>query len=60
MKSGFYTGAERVVTETPCEPQAPIQGFTVTWQRLFYQGSEVVKRENYSWKYSAGDRITCG
>ncbi|MHA6510185.1 VanW family protein [Tessaracoccus sp. Y1736] len=60
VKSGFYTGAERVVTETPCEPQAPIQGFTVTWQRLFYQGSEVVKRENYSWKYSAGDRITCG
>ena len=59
VKSGFYTGAERVVTDTPCEPQAPIQGFTVTWQRLFYQGSEVVKRENYSWKYSAGDKITC-
>ena len=38
---------------------AIIQGFTVTWQRLFYQGSEVVKRENYSWKYSAGDKITC-
>lgn len=59
VKSGFYSGAERVVTDTPCEPQAPIQGFTATWQRLFYQGSEVVKRENYSWKYSAGDAITC-
>lgn len=58
-KSDFYAGEERVVTEAPCEPQAPIQGFTVTWQRLFYQGSEVVKREDYRWKYSAGDKITC-
>lgn len=58
-KSNFYEGEERVVTADRCEPQAPIKGFTVTWQRLFYQGSEVVKRENYSWRYAAGDKITC-
>ena len=58
-KSDFYNGEERVVTDENCEPQAPIQGFTVTWQRLFYQGSDVVKRENYRWKYDAGDKITC-
>lgn len=60
VKSDFYTGKERVLTTPKCEPQAPIQGFTARWKRLFYQGSEVVKSENYSWKYSAGDRITCG
>ncbi len=59
VKSGFYSGEERVVDAENCEPQAPIQGFTVTWQRLFWQGSDVVKREDYRWKYSAGDEITC-
>lgn len=59
VKSDFFSGTERVVTDTPCEPQAPIQGFTVTWQRLFYQGSEVVKREDHRWRYNAGDKITC-
>lgn len=59
-KSDFYTGKDRVVTGDPkCEPQAPIRGFTVTWQRLFYQGGKVVKTEDYRWKYNAGDRITC-
>ncbi|MBB1482307.1 VanW family protein [Tessaracoccus sp. MC1865] len=59
-KSGFYTGKERTVTGDPaCEPQAPIQGFTVNWERLFHKDGKVVKREPYSWKYSAGDRIIC-
>jgi hypothetical protein len=60
VKSGYYSGRERVITGDPkCEPQAPIRGFTVTWKRLFYQDGKVVKSEPYSWKYSAGDRITC-
>lgn len=60
VKSDFYTGTDRVVKGDPeCEPQAPIQGFTVTWKRLFYKGGSVAKSEDYRWKYSAGDRITC-
>lgn len=60
VKSGYYSGRERVITGDPkCEPQAPIRGFTVTWKRLFHQDGKVVKSEPYSWKYSAGDRITC-
>ncbi|HMQ66226.1 MAG TPA: VanW family protein [Arachnia sp.] len=60
VKSGYYTGRERVITgDATCEPQAPIRGFTVTWKRLFYKDGKVVKSEPYSWKYSAGDRITC-
>ncbi|HJE51412.1 MAG TPA: VanW family protein [Tessaracoccus flavescens] len=58
-KSGFYTGKERKVSADNCEPQAPIQGFTVNWKRLFYKGGSVVKSEDYRWKYNAGDRIVC-
>lgn len=59
-KSGYYTGKDRVVTGDPnCEPQAPIRGFTASWKRLFYKDGVVVRTEPYSWKYSAGDRITC-
>lgn len=59
-KSGFYSGQDRIIKGDPaCEAQAPIQGFTVNWERLFYKGGEIVKREPYTWKYSAGDRIIC-
>ncbi len=60
VKSDYYVGQDRVVTAPDCEPQSPIQGFTATWQRLFYKDGAVVKRENYSWKYNASGRITCG
>lgn len=59
VKSDFYSGTDRVVNAPDCEPQNPIEGFTATYQRIFYQNGAEVKRENYSWKYHAGDRITC-
>lgn len=59
VRSNYYSGTTRTVSSADCEPQAPIQGFTVTWQRLFYKNDEVVKSEDYSWRYSAGDRIVC-
>lgn len=59
VRSDYYNGQTRTVTSADCEPQAPIQGFTVTWSRLFYKGGEVAKKEDYRWKYSAGDRIVC-
>lgn len=59
VRSDYYNGTTRTVDSPDCEPQAPIQGFTVTWSRLFYTGSEVAKKEDYRWKYSAGDRIVC-
>ncbi|MDO5676393.1 MAG: VanW family protein [Propionibacteriaceae bacterium] len=59
-RSGYYSGRERTVKGDPkCEPQAPIRGFTVNWERLFHKDGKIVKREPYSWKYSAGDRIKC-
>ncbi len=58
-KSGFYSGTTRTVEGPDCEPQAPIKGFTVNWKRLFYKDGAVAKSEDWSWKYSAGDRIVC-
>lgn len=60
VRSDYYNGETRTVTSADCEPQAAIQGFTVTWSRLFYKGGEVAKKEDYRWKYSAGDQIVCG
>lgn len=59
VRSNYYSGTTRTVSGADCEPQAPIQGFTVTWKRLFYKNDEVVKSEDYRWRYSAGDRIVC-
>ena len=42
-----------------CEPQSASPGFTVNYQRLFYQNGAVVKREPFSWKYAATPKITC-
>ena len=60
VKSNYHSGGERVVNTPGCEPQDSIQGFTATWKRLFYKNGEVAKTEDYSWTYSAGDKVTCG
>ncbi len=59
QRSNYTQGGERVATGANCEPQAPIQGFTATYQRLFWQNGAVAKREDFRWTYSAGDRIRC-
>ncbi|MEO7589498.1 MAG: VanW family protein, partial [Arachnia sp.] len=59
VKSDYYTGSTRTLKGPKCEPQAPIQGFSVSWKRLFYKGGAVAKSEDWFWKYSAGDRIVC-
>ncbi|WP_297741083.1 VanW family protein [uncultured Tessaracoccus sp.] len=59
VKSEYYSGSTRVSHAANCEPQGSIQGFTVNYKRLFYKGGKVVKEEPFSWKYDAGDRITC-
>lgn len=59
-KSGFYSGTTRTLpANEKCKDQAPIEGFTATWSRQFWKDGTVVKTENYSWKYNAGDKIVC-
>lgn len=59
VKSNFYDGQTRTLNTPDCEPQAPIKGFTVNWKRLFYKDGAVAKSEDWSWRYSAGDKIVC-
>ena len=59
-KSGFTSGRDITDTSPSCEPQAPAQGFDVSYARLFYRDGKVAKRENFSWRYGPTDRISCG
>lgn len=59
VKSNFYSGTKRVSTAANCEYQAPAQGFTVNYSRLFYKGNTLVRSEPFSWTYSAADEIIC-
>lgn len=58
-KSSFTTGRDLVDDSASCEPQAPAQGFDVSYSRLFYRDGEVAKRQNFSWRYGPTDRIRC-
>ncbi len=59
-KSNFTTGRDITDTSGSCEPQAPAQGFDVSYARLFYRDGKVARRENFSWRYGPTDRISCG
>lgn len=59
VKSNFTTGKTITSNDPKCEYQAPIQGFNVSYQRLFYQGGSLIRTENFRWRYSPGDEIKC-
>lgn len=58
-KSNFTTGREITDDDPKCEPQAPVQGFTVNYRRIFRNDGKVVKTEPFRWTYAPTDRITC-
>lgn len=57
--TNYYNTDPITNSEANCEPQAAAPGFTVNYERLFYQNGSVVKREPFSWKYSATPQVTC-
>jgi vancomycin resistance protein YoaR len=59
VRSNFTTGRDITDDAPDCEPQAPVQGFDVSFARLFYRGGSVVERENFFWRYAPTDRIRC-
>jgi len=59
-KSNFTTGRDLADTSPSCEPQEPVQGFDVRYERLFHRDGQVVKREKFSWRYAPTDRVRCG
>ncbi len=58
-RSNFTTGRDIEDDSADCEPMTPVQGFTVNYQRLFYNDDKVVKRENFAWTYAPTDRVRC-
>lgn len=60
QKSNFTSGTTRYDTSSQCVGQGFGEGFDVTYQRLFYQGNQIVKRESFSWQYEPMDRVICG
>jgi vancomycin resistance protein YoaR len=59
VRSNFTTGRDIEDDAPDCEPQAPVQGFDVSYARLFYNDGKVVKREKFFWRYAPTSRITC-
>ncbi len=58
-KSNFTTGRNLTDDDPKCEPQAPVQGFTVNYSRIFRNDGKTVKTEPFRWTYAPTDRITC-
>ncbi|GAA1392333.1 VanW family protein [Luteococcus peritonei] len=58
-KSNFTSGRTLHRSGEKCHAQAASPGFTVNYSRLFYKGSQVVKREPYTWTYAPTDEIIC-
>ena len=48
-----------VVTSKKCSPQAGIEGFTITVDRVFIKDGEEVKREPMTTVYNAGPNVVC-
>jgi len=48
-----------VVTSKKCSPQAGIEGFTITVDRVFIKNGEEVKREPMTTVYNAGPNVVC-
>jgi hypothetical protein len=59
VKSNFTTGRDIKDDSEDCESMEPVPGFDVDFQRLFYKGGTIVKRENFHWRYAPTDKVTC-
>jgi vancomycin resistance protein YoaR len=58
-KSNFTTGHKITDDSRGCTPTSPVQGFDVRYQRLFYRNGDVVRRENFFWRYAPTNQVVC-
>lgn len=42
-----------------CSPQSAMRGFTVTYNRQFFQGGSLVKTEPFKWTYNTLTPVQC-
>ena len=61
VRSNYRAPGPTVYDESKdCKPQSAMTGFDVKFDRLFYQGKKLVKREPFAWKYNSLTPVVCG
>lgn len=61
VRSNYRAPGATVYDESDgCLPQSAMTGFDVKFDRLFYQGKKLVKREPFSWRYNSLTPVVCG
>jgi hypothetical protein len=51
VKSNFTSGKDVKDDSPKCEPMVAVQGFDVSYQRLFYEGARS-RGEGFHWRYA--------
>jgi vancomycin resistance protein YoaR len=59
-RTNFTDGQDISDNSPDCVPTSPVQGFDVSYSRLFYRDGKVVKKEDFEWTYAPTDNRMCG
>ena len=60
VRSNVKTPGPAIKDNSPvCSPQSAMNGFTVTYNRLFYQGGSLVRTEPFKWTYNTLTPVEC-
>lgn len=60
VKSNVRTPGPAIRNDSAvCSPQSAMNGFTVTFNRLFYQGGKLVRTEPFKWTYNTLTPVIC-
>ena len=61
VQSNFRAPGKTIYDDSKkCIPQSAMSGFDVRYNRLFYQGKKLVKKEPFFWSYNALTPVVCG
>jgi len=61
VRSNYRAPGPTVYDESDgCKPQSAMSGFDVKFDRLFYEGKKLVKREPFKWSYNTLTPVVCG
>ena len=61
VQSNFRAPGKTIYDESKdCNAQSAMSGFDVRYNRLFYQGDKLVKKEPFFWSYNSLTPVVCG
>ena len=61
VQSNFRAPGKKIYDESKkCVPQSAMSGFDVRYNRLFYKGDKLVKKEPFFWSYNTLTPVVCG